>query len=125
MQGVWLNPSQPTYPETPHLAIVPDNVTPSMIDVSIGASLSGITSGAYSFAPSPTGTVNRDPSSITPGSTLYCWEIGYSSTDRRGVVLVQLADPTMLVAEARAGANRTCAGEQPWAFTSAAFTYKR
>ena len=124
-QGVWLNPSQPTYPETPHLAIVPDNVTPSLIDVSIGASLSGIAPGAYNFAPSTTGTVNSDPSTITPGSAIYCWEIGYSATDRRGVVLVQLPDASTLTMEARSGANRTCASEQPWVFTSAAFTYKR
>jgi hypothetical protein len=124
-QGVWFNPSQPTYPETPHLAIVPDNVTPSMMDVSIGGSLSGIAPGAYNFAPSTTGTVNRDPSTIAPGTTIYCWEIGYTSSDRRGVVLVQLPDAMTLVAEARAGANRTCVGEQPWAFTAASFMYKR
>jgi hypothetical protein len=122
---VWLNPSQPTYPETPHLAIVPDNVTPSMIDVSIGASLPGIAAGAYTFLPTTTGTVNRDPSTIRPGAAIYCWEIGYTPTDRRGVVLVQLPDATTLVVEARAGANRTCVGEQPWIFTGAAFAYTR
>jgi hypothetical protein len=124
-QGVWLNPGQPTYPETPHLSIVPDNVTPSVIDVSIGASQSGIDPGAYNFVPASTGTVNRDPSTITPGATIYCWEIGYSANDRRGVVLVQLPDASSLVMEARPGATRTCAGEQPWAFTGASFGYKR
>jgi len=124
-QGVWFNPSQPTYPEIPHLSIVPDNVTPSTIDVSIGTSLPGIAPGAYNFTPSAAGLVNRDPSTITPGQTIYCWEIGYTANDRRGVVLVQLPDATTLVAEGRAGANRTCAGEQPWGFTVGAFTYKR
>jgi hypothetical protein len=124
-QGTWVSPSQPTYPETPHLAIVPDNVTPSLIDISIGASQSGIAPGAYSFVPTASGLVNRDPSTITPGATIYCWEVGYSAADRRGVVLVQLSDATTLVVEARSGASRSCAGEQPLAFTSAAFTYKR
>lgn len=124
-QGVWVNPAQPTYPETPHLSIVPDNVTPSLIDVSIGSSLAGIDPGAYNFSPSASGTVNRAPSAITPGPTIYCWEIGYSASDRRGVVLVQLPDAGTLVAEARGGASRSCSGEAPWAFTGAAFTYKR
>ena len=124
-QGVWLNPSQPTYPETPHLSIVPDNVTPSLIDVSLGTSLSGVDPGAYNFAPLSTGSVNRNPSAIAPGVAIYCWEIGYTANDRRGVVLVQLPDAGTLVAEARGGATRSCAGEQPWAFTSSAFTYKR
>lgn len=64
-------------------------------------------------------------STITPGATIYCWEVGYSAADRRGVVLAQLADASTLIAEARSGANLNCSGEQPFAFTSAAFTYKR
>jgi hypothetical protein len=124
-QGTWFNASQPTYPETPHLSIVPDNVDPTRIDVSIGGSQPGMASGAYTFAPSATGTVNRDPSTITPGAALYCWEIGYGATDRRGVVLVQLPDAQTLVMEARPGAARTCAAEEPLAFTNASFTYKR
>jgi hypothetical protein len=61
---------------------VPDNVTPLFIDVSIGMSQPGLDPGAYNFAPSSSGTVNRDPSTIAPGATIYCREIGYSATDR-------------------------------------------
>ena len=124
-QGAWLSPAAPTYPETPHLAIVPDNVDPSRIDVSIGASQPGMPAGAYSFTPIAAGAVNRDPSTITPSQAIYCWEIGYSPFDRRGVVLVQLPDASTLVVDARSGSTRSCAGEQPWSMSSTAFTYKR
>ncbi len=125
VQGTWLSPTAPTYPETPHLAIVPNHVDPSRIDVSIGASQPGMPAGAYNFMPVASGTVNRDPSTITPSSSIYCWEIGYSSFDRRGVVLVQLSDANTLVVDARSGSTRTCAAEQPWSMSSTAFTYKR
>jgi len=124
-QGTWFSPAASTYPETPHLAIVPDNVDPSRIDVSIGASQPGMSAGAYSFVPVKSGTINRDPSTITPSQSVYCWEIGYSSFDRRGIVLVQLPDASTLVIDARAGSTRTCAGEQPWSMSATAFTYKR
>jgi hypothetical protein len=124
-QGVWMNPTQPTFPETPHLSIVPDNVDPTRIDVSIGLSQPGIDPGPYGFVPSSSGNVNRNPSMITPGATIYCWEIGSSANERRGVLLVQLPDAATLVVEARAGSTRSCAAEQPWTFTGAAFSYKR
>ena len=85
----------------------------------------GMSAGAYSFVPVKSGTINRDPSTITPSQSVYCWEIGYSSFDRRGVVLVQLPDASTLGVDARAGSTRTCAGEQPWSMSSTAFTYKR
>jgi hypothetical protein len=122
---VWINPAQPTYPETPHLSIVPDNVDPTRIGVSLGLSQPGMPPGAYAFTPVATGAVNRHPSKITPGPTIYCWEIGYGSSDRRGVLLVQLADAMTLVVEGRAGATRSCAAEVPWSFTANAFTYNR
>jgi hypothetical protein len=126
-QGTWFNPAQPTYPETPHLTIVPDNVDPTEIDVSIGLSQPGMSSGAYTVLPPSGGGAITPPSQISPGGPIACWEIGYSFTsiDRRGVVLVQLLDASTLRVEARPGATRTCAAEAPLAFTSAAFTYKR
>lgn len=124
-QGSWLNPSRPTYPEPPHLAITPDNVDPSRIDVSIGTSQNGFTPGAYYFVPSASGTINRHPSAIAPGPTIYCWEIGYAPTDRRGLVLVQLTDVNTLQLETRATSTKTCAGEGTLAFSTAVVTYKR
>jgi len=125
VQGTWMNATQPTYPESPHLAIVPDNVDPTRIDVSIGISQPAFDPGAYTFTPSTIGVTNRHPATITPGASIYCWEIGYSASDRRGVVLVQLVDAKTLRVEARAGATRSCGGEGVLAFTASAFTYSR
>ena len=124
-QGAWFNAAEPTYPETPHLAIVPDNIDPTRVDVSIGLSQPGLTAGAYSFVPTPNGLVNRDPSTIAPGAAIYCWEIGYSASDRRGVFLVRLDNATTLTMDARVGADRSCNGELPWVMSGSAFTYKR
>lgn len=126
-QGTWFNAAQPTYPESPHFTVVSDNVDPARVDVSIGTSQPSLDPGAYSFIPASgaTGTTNRHPSTITPGETIYCWEIGYSANDRRGLVLAQLVDASTLKIEARPGPTKTCASEGTLTFTAAAFTYKR
>ena len=120
VQGAWLNPTQPTHPETPHLAIVPDNVDPAQMDVSMGTSLPGFSSGQYRFAPAASGLVNRRPSEITPDGQTYCFELQYG-----GVLLVRLVDATTLRVEGRPSAT-TCASQQPWVFNAgASFDYKR
>lgn len=120
VQGAWLNPTQPTHPETPHLAIVPDNVDPAQIDVSLGMSQPGFSSGQYRFMPVSTGQVNRRPSEITADGQTYCYELQYG-----GVLLVRLLDATTLRVEGRPSAT-TCASQQPWEFnTGAWFDYKR
>jgi hypothetical protein len=123
-QGAWFHPSQPTKPEGPHLAITPDAVDPSRVLVSIGLSQPGLGAGAYVMVPATSGTTNRAPWLITPGSTIHCWEIGYGPTDRRGVLLVALDDATTLRVEARPGATQSCESS-PYAFTTNSFTYKR
>lgn len=124
-QGTWIQPGSPTYPETPHLAIVPDNVDPAVIGVSMGASQPGMSSGLVVFPPS-TGAWNHAPSTITPGPTIHCWEVGVGPTFfRRGVMLVQLVDATTLRVEARMGGTLTCDAQVPLAFTAAATTYVR
>jgi hypothetical protein len=120
VQGTWLNPAQPTHPETPHLAIVPDNVDPTHIDVSMGMSQPGFRSGQYRFTPASAGLVNRHPGQITPDGQTYCYELEYG-----GVLLLRLMDATTLRVEGRPAAT-TCAAQEPWAFGSGAwFDYKR
>lgn len=120
VQGAWLNASQPTHPETPHLAIVPDNVDPTQIVVSMGMSQPGFSGGQYRFAPDASGLVNRHPSQITTDGQVYCYELQYG-----GVLLVRLVDQTTLRVEGRPNAT-TCASQQPWVFTAgASFDYKR
>ena len=117
--GFWFNPSQPTYPESPHLAIAPDNVDPTRIDFSIGTSLPGWTNGLVFFSPQSSGTINRHPAQITADGNIYCFESpGYWS------LLLKMVDATTLRLERRSPFS-SCAASQPWAFTTNAFDYKR
>ncbi len=124
-QGVWFNPSQPLFPETAHLAIAPDNVDPTRITVSVGLSQPNNTPGAYQFTPVSAGQINRDPATITPSNTIYCWELGFRPGERHGVVLVALADATTLLVETRPGYDLRCDSETPYTFGANVFTYKR
>jgi hypothetical protein len=120
VQGAWLNPTQPTHPETPHLAIVPDNVDPTQINVSMGLSQPGFAGGQRRFAPLSSGLVNRHPAQITADGQTYCYELQFG-----GVLLLRLVDATTLRVEGRTAAP-TCASQQPWLFNAgASFDYKR
>ena len=120
VQGTWLNATQPTHPETPHLAIVPDNVDPTQIDISMGMSQPGYPAGQYRFTPASSGLVNRHPSQITADGQTYCYELQYG-----GVLLLRLVDATTLRIEARPSVV-TCASQQPWVINAGtSFDYKR
>lgn len=119
-QGVWVNPARPLYPENSHLAIVPDNVDPARIGVSMGTSQPGFDAGLYYVDPVAAGRINRHPAQITSDGTIYCYDLGYSY----GVLLLRMEDAATLRVEGRPGTT-TCAAEQPWSFGPAAFTYVR
>ena len=122
VQGAWLNPSQPTFPESPHFAIGPDNVDPTKLQLSMGTSQTGFLANLYYLGvPATSGFVNRDPAQITPGTQIYC----YDFQNQYGMALLQLTDATTLKFEGRNGASRNCASEQPWAFSVSAVTFKR
>jgi hypothetical protein len=126
-QGTWFFGSEPTYPESPHLAIVPDNVDPTRIDISMGLSGGTFTSGLRAMVPSAAGPFNRHPSQITPGATVHCWDLSnaFDSGTGYGIALIQLVDATTLKIEGRLGPQFTCTNQQPGAFTAAAVTYRR
>ncbi len=114
-QGVWLSPSQPTHPETPHLAIAPDPVDPTRIDVSIGTSQPGFPAGSYQIASVAT------PATLTPDGQPHCYPFTYG-----GVILLQLLDASTLRVEGRSGNATTCDAPKPLAFTAGAtFDYHR
>jgi hypothetical protein len=125
-QGTWFNPTQPTYPESPHFSIVPDNVDPTMVDLSFGTSHPGFGTSVYRMFPDGIGPANRAPSSITPGPTIHCYDVryyfGFTPFAR---LLLQLTDATTLVAEVQTTPG-TCSASQPWSFTPAkTFTFRR
>jgi hypothetical protein len=129
VQGTWFFGTAPTYPESPHLAIVPNHVDPTRIDVSMGTSGGTYTSGLRSMLPSANGPFNRHPAQITPGPAMHCWDLinAGDSGAGYGVVLIQLVDATTLKIEGRLGERfqHSCANQQPVAFTAAAVTFKR
>lgn len=122
-QGAWLAPGAPTYPEIPHLTIAPDNVQPERVAISMGSPLNGVPAQAYVALPL-SGPVTS-PRDITPASGVVCWEFGYSASDVRGVLLVQLTDATTLRFEPRAGGSRRCTDADTHTLTAASATFVR
>jgi hypothetical protein len=119
-QGAWMNTTQPTFPEGPHLAFVPDNLDPSIFVLSVGLSQPNFLTGQYRFTPTSSGTVNRNPSQVVPDGKIYCYD-----TNQGAAILLQLLDATTLRVEGRQGVT-TCAQQQPFAFAAGAtFDYKR
>jgi hypothetical protein len=118
--GHWYNPTQPVNPETPHLAIAPDNVTPGKIGFSIGQSQPGWILGLVEFTPVSAGAVNRNPGQVTADGNIYCYE-----SPGNWILLMKMPTATTLQLEGRQGAV-SCAAAQPWALnTGASFTYSR
>lgn len=118
--GHWYNPTQPVNPETPHLAIAPDNVNPNMIGFSVGLSLPVWGLGLQEFTPMNSGFVNRNPGQVTPDGNIYCYE-----SPGNWIMLLKMPTLTTLQLEGRLGAA-SCAAAQPWTFNSgASFTYSR
>lgn len=128
VQGTWFFGTEPTYPESPHLAIVPNHIDPRRIEISMGTSGGSYPSGLRAMMPSENGPFNRHPAQITPGPTVHCWDLinaGDLGTGY-GIALIQLVDATTLRIEGRVGSATTaCANQQPAAFTAAAVTFKR
>ncbi len=126
-QGTWFFGTAPTYPESPHLAIAPNNVDPRRIEISMGTSGGAYPSGLRAMLPSETGPFNRHPAQITPGPTVHCWDL-INAGDfgaGHGIALLQLVDATTLRVEGKFGASVTCAAQQPPALTAAAVTFRR
>ncbi len=115
--GIWFLATETDTPtrEDPHLALVHDNIDPTLGTHSIGTSLAelGIPSGVYYYQPTHSGAYNREISEVTPGQTVYCYD-GYGGavtdfTDR--AILIQLADRRTL----RMGpAPDSSCGDGPW-----------
>ncbi|MHB1313403.1 MAG: hypothetical protein ACYC3L_15405 [Gemmatimonadaceae bacterium] len=124
-EGAWIKSGSPTYPESPHLAIVPDNVQPDLIAFSVGLSQAGLASGAFQVQPLANGTIDRAPGQVVPGSTIYCYDLRYFVGNAPvATLLLQLVDANTLKVEAHADGS-ACAAQQARAFTASAVTYVR
>lgn len=80
-QGAWfVQGTENTYPEDPHLALALDNVNPQINVFSVGGSIPGLDSKIYIFTPESTGEVNIAFAQVKPGK-VYCYEQSDKSVD--------------------------------------------
>ena len=63
-----------TFPQDPHLALVHDNIHPSLGAFSVGTSVPGLRTGVYHFKPQTSGRVNLDFSQVTADGNVYCYD---------------------------------------------------
>jgi hypothetical protein len=114
-QGNWFTGTETTMlgPWDHHLALVHDNVDPSIGAFSIGGILSD--AAVWHFTPAADGNINRDFPDVEAGGGIYCFEglrSGHGLT-LNGRILIQLVDETELLIEHQPG---TC--RDPLVFTT-------
>ena len=121
-QGHWFKPGAPYPPESSHLALAPDHITPDTTQaVSIGLSQPNVSGATWgTFAPQASGTFNRDFAQVTSDGSIYCYELANGSDP----VLVKLLTATTLRVEVRDEAS-TCSELEPYAFGANSFDYVR
>lgn len=117
-QGMWfIEGTEGTYTqEDPQLALVHDNVDPTIGVFSVGNSISNLSYGVYQFTPSTTGLVNTDFNLVTADGEVHCYE---ASSE---VIIIKLTDATSLTIEKK---DDAACGAGPWAFTSNAVNFIR
>jgi hypothetical protein len=121
-QGLWYRPGAPSSPEDPHLALVHDNVDPTIPAFSVGTSVTGLSPGVYTFTPQPSGLVDRDFPTVAPGST-YCWNL---NNFYDGYPLGRLVGsfPSVSALRIRYDLSDSCGGG-PWTVGSEGTTFER
>ena len=96
-QGIWFREGKSNYPQDPHIALVHDNVNPSIPVFSIGNSISDLNSGTYPYTPQTSGTTNRDFGDIEANGQIYAFQS--FNNGEEGTILVQLIDDNTLKIE--------------------------
>lgn len=124
-RGIWFINAERS-PEDPHLALVYDNVDPTLGVLSIGVSFGeSLPSTKYLFEPRETGWINRRFEEIRVDGEIYCFEgfrDGRESKPAGRILLIQLIDGIHLRAEALP--QEQC-GLGPWSFSESALTFAR
>ncbi len=101
-QGIWvLKGTKEVSNEDPHIALVHDNIDPTIGVFSIGNSLEniGITSGTYRFNPKETGSINLDFDLIQPADDIYCYQVAesFQGQDNNFSILISLTSENTLL----------------------------
>jgi len=117
-QGIWVHEGATSiYPEDQNIALVHDNVDPTVGALSLGPPVLGVGSTVFRFTPAHSGLDNREFSEVTNDGQVYCY--GPIST---GAMMVKLDTATRLLADFQDGA--TCNGG-PYVLTAGAAVFER
>jgi len=118
-QGIWFFKSDDSLsPEDPHIALVHNNVDPTIAVFSVGTELASALSGStLEFTPEASGLVDREFSDVTDDGNIYC----YTIPTTEGVVLLQMTSSTEIDLEYQASTE--CSDS--YSFTSAKVSYIR
>lgn len=116
-QGNWFKKGEDSENEDPNLALIHDNIDPTIGVFSIGTSFPNLGPGVYKFAPKNQGFINRDFSEVKPDGHIYCYEINSSKR-----IILQLLDENSLKIEFQ---KRRCKENEKWRFTKNAVEFER
>ena len=122
--GDWFAVGASTDHEDPHLALVPDNVTPNLLTFSVGTSVPSLPPGTYSFLPSPPDSsfVNQPFSAIAPGA-VYCYG-PVSTGGLPRLIFLEMTDASHLRIASVAGPAVAC-GAAPFTIPAGEGVFER
>lgn len=102
-QGIWFKEGTTNiHDEHSQLALVHDNIDPTIPVFSVGLSLENIKlgSGTYIFTPETNGNLNLDFNLVKPNSEIYCYDVRGSFSDQNqelSILLQMVDDNTMRI----------------------------
>ncbi len=121
-QGNWYARGADAQHEDPHLALVHDNIDPTIGAFSIGTTLPP-SPGVWRFVPTSAGYLNREFSQVTPDSHTYCYDAFVEgSPPGAGHLVLQLLSASTLQIERQNGSS---CGAGPWTFGGGAIDFDR
>ncbi|HSQ23383.1 MAG TPA: hypothetical protein VLN44_03200 [Pyrinomonadaceae bacterium] len=122
--GDWFAVGASTDHEDPHLALVPDNVSPNFLTFSVGTSVPSLPPGTYVFLPGlvDSSFVNQPFSAVAPGA-VYCYG-PVSAAGLSRVIFLEMTDSTHLRIASVSGPAVTC-GAAPFTMPAGAGMFER
>jgi hypothetical protein len=127
-QGIWfVEGTTGTFQqEDAHLALIHNNVDPTIPEFSVGTSFSNWDSGTYVFSIQNSGLKNRDFDDVTADGNAYCYEsISYASGGTAissMMIVLQMTGATTLRIERQSSSS---CGDGPWTFGSNYVDFER
>lgn len=122
-QGSWIKKGLPTYPEDPHIALVKDEIDPTIPIFSTGKGITGQTPGTYTFTKLGFGYINRLFKDVKADGKVYCYNLKQTNgiLIPNASIILKLENDTELSIEKR---NCDCSC-QPYTFTNNKASYTK